>query len=541
VLLLCAVLFAGLLFVRPLSAFTTDEGAGILQARQVQDGWKWRIASPPPELDPTGEASLLMRSDDGSRGRAFYSKHPLYPVLLAGVDALGKRPGLFFLSIFGTASSSVVAALIARRLRPDLDRATLWITGLASPLFFYAYVVVGHSLLAALTGLVVLLALGAGRMKGTVRAGLLFLCCAIAAALRTEGAFVGPALAVGLLASGWLESRSIASRARPALTVMAGAVTGAVLDRLAARAVIGDPLPTESGNPDGFFASRWDGLIHSWFSGSMDGIPSDVLLVGATSLLIVAAVLAARPAKSGMASALVSAAAALYVTRTVADQFTIIPGLVLTAPVGVVGLVALRSRWRQSEDTRVLVLTSLFFVAAVALTQYAGGGGLEWGGRYFSAVLPLLSPLVVLALAHLLPALGRWRFVTVAALTVGTACMSVTSLSILNRAHMITTELEQLAENVTRDHPNAVMVWTQPLFPQVVWDGVDVERWLIPPEGGLAATVERLKKAGVEEAVLVSGSEVIERPLFEGTFPVVEARRARHTPEVFLIGRARAQ
>ena len=55
---------------------------------------------------------------------------------------------------------------------------------------------------------------------------------------------------------------------------------------------------------------------------------------------------------------------------------------------------------RQDAERRWSASTVALFAAAVLATQYATGGSGEWGGRYFALSLPLLVPLLVIGLGR---------------------------------------------------------------------------------------------------------------------------------------------
>ena len=109
-------------------------------------------------------------SERGATGRAL-AKHPLYPVLLAAADRLGGVTGMVLLSLAGTVAAAGLAAVLARRLDPALVRPDLWMVGLASPLLFDGFLVIAHTLGAALAAAAVLLALRAVERAGPSTAG----------------------------------------------------------------------------------------------------------------------------------------------------------------------------------------------------------------------------------------------------------------------------------------------------------------------------------------------------------------------------------
>jgi hypothetical protein len=108
---------------------------------------------------------------------------------------------MLLLSVLGTWSAAVAAGLIARRLDPAYGIWALWITGIASPLVFDAYLVIAHSIAAALAGFAFL---GLDQaLKGKPKALLYALPAAVCMVLlRSEGVLLTLALgaAIGLSA-----------------------------------------------------------------------------------------------------------------------------------------------------------------------------------------------------------------------------------------------------------------------------------------------------------------------------------------------------
>jgi hypothetical protein len=89
-------------------------------------------------------------------------------------------------------------------------------------------------------------------------------------------------------------------------------------------------------------------------------------------------------------------------------------------PVLAPGLVL--GRWRSEPTARALAATAAGFGLLVALTQYARGGGFEWGWRYVAIGLPLAVPVALLGLRRALDAVDRTRVVQ--AVAVGLVAVS---------------------------------------------------------------------------------------------------------------------
>ena len=160
-LALAIVLLALVPVVGTSSSFSSDEGAGIIQARSLASGDGWIVRPPMPAVDPEGEWYPLISAEQGTKGFAPLAKHPAYSVLLAAGYRAGGVPAMVALSVLGTVAAAGFAAAIARRLDPVLARPCLWVVGLVSPLFFDSFLVMGHTIGAAFAAGAVLFAIRA--------------------------------------------------------------------------------------------------------------------------------------------------------------------------------------------------------------------------------------------------------------------------------------------------------------------------------------------------------------------------------------------
>ena len=235
------------------ASFSADEGAAITQARALARGDGWIVDHPLPQVDPEGANYPLELSSRGPNGVAPFAKHPLYALVLAGAQRVGRdqrhgRP---------------LAARHAGRRRPGrgpasridgpgLARPTLWALGLASPLLFDGYLVVAHTIGAALAAAAVLVAVVAIERRRPALALAVAPLVAAAVLFRTEALLFGVALAAvaGLLAlrrpgaTRWTTALVAAApwpaRARPRSE-----------KRLWATAILGGPAGTTGGGPSG--------------------------------------------------------------------------------------------------------------------------------------------------------------------------------------------------------------------------------------------------------------------------------------------------
>src|SRR4051812_31794839 len=71
--------------------YSIDEPAAVLQAEQLARGDGWLTPNLLPTVDPGSRHFYVVLSDRGANGIAVYSKHPVYPALLALASRLGGR------------------------------------------------------------------------------------------------------------------------------------------------------------------------------------------------------------------------------------------------------------------------------------------------------------------------------------------------------------------------------------------------------------------------------------------------------------------
>lgn len=522
---LAVVLIALVPVVGTGASFSADEGAAIVQARHLSRGDGWIVDHPLPQADPTGKAYPLELSAHGPNGTAPFAKHPLYALMLAGADRLGGVTGMVLLSLAGTLIAAVLAATLGGRLAPGLARPSLWAVGLASPLLFDGYLVIAHTLGAAFAAGAVVMALrgiegdteGDGEGRGWGRGAPAVVgvagCVAAAVLLRTEAQFWGLALGVVLAA--------VAVRRRDklcaVLAVTSAAAAGAarvfeqawisrILGGVGAPA-LGSSL--QPGGGSGLFSDRFDGLTLTWLRPSYGGVPRlDLLLVVMLAAVVAGALAVRRRADDkGVVVLLGTVAAAAAVGALVVDPTNVVPGLLVACPLVTAGLVVLRRTTLVSVVAQVCLGAFVVFALAVAATQYATGGSGEWGGRYFALGLPMLLPVVLLALAQLGDRLGRaTRQAGLAALVVCCVAMTTMSLSSLRAAHRLTADLMVSADQagLATGDPRPVMVATRGLIPRMAWGTFDHQRWLLADPEDLGGLVGRVAATGVNQVVLVS-------------------------------------
>ncbi len=417
-------------------------------------------------------------------------------------------------SMAGTVLAAWLAAALARHLRPELPRPSLWITGLATPLLFDGYLVIAHTLGAAAAAGAVLLAVRATedrRRRGLAIAGAAG-CVVIAVLLRNEAVFWGVALGVALGVLAYRRRSRVLAGAAVAMVGAAGLAhlgEAVWIDR-----ILGGHAVALGESPDkgiGLVAGRAQSIVLTWFRpgyGLFQGAELALVLMLAA---IVAGGLAARrrPPDRRAIMGLLAVAAVASLGAFAAAPTNLVPGLLVACPLIAAGLVVLRRSSLREAPAQVAFGTFALFAFAVIATQYARGGSGEWGGRYFALGLPVLIPVVLLALADAGALLdGSTRRAAAGALVVcslSTTAMGLTSLSDTHRftARFMAT-VDQAGRGIAGVGEKPVLIATSGAVPRLAWATFDRQRWLLADPGDLGPLAARLRTAGVDRLVLVT-------------------------------------
>jgi hypothetical protein len=492
-LALVLVALAGV--VRTGDSLSADEGAAIVQARTLTRDGTWVRAHPLPAVDPPGRMYPLENSGAGPDGRAPFVRHPLYALLLAGADRLGGVTAMVLLSIAATVAAAASAAALARRLDPGATRVVLWTVGLASPLLFDSYLVIAHSLGAAAAGLATLAGLRA--VEGRSRWGLLAVgAIAIAALLRNEAVLLGGALAAGMLVAGWRVARV---RAVALAAAVVGAGAAAHVAETAWQVGILGGRGASAGLPDigsGVLGSRLDAFRSTWLSPGYRGWTTGAVLLVVMLVVTVAAAVQLRRREAGPAAVLAGVAAVLAVARVVAGPTDVVPGLLVAFPLLAVGLVLL------ARPEPLVAIAALFAVGVLA-TQYGRGGTAEWGGRYFALAVPVVTPVVVVALRDGLARVERPARTAIAvAVAVQAGALAVLAVAALRVGQQRTADLRH-AVAAAPSSLSPVVLTGNGAVPRLMWRLLDDQRWLLVQGVEPAVLAGRLRGAGIDEVTVV--------------------------------------
>jgi hypothetical protein len=147
---------------------------------------------------------------------------------------------------------------------------------------------------------------------------------------------------------------------------------------------------------------------------------------------------------------------------------------------------------------------------AVLATQYASGGSGEWGGRYFALGLPLVVPVILLALRNLAASFDRTTVrIATAALCLLTASLSVLAVMTLRDQHDETDAMAAAVDATARSHPAAdggppVVLSSDGAAARFAFPVVDRTRWLTTDDDHLAAYATRLRELAVGSVTFVT-------------------------------------
>ncbi|MDP1795536.1 MAG: hypothetical protein Q8K63_15470, partial [Acidimicrobiales bacterium] len=187
-------------------------------------------------------------------------------------------------------------------------------------------------------------------------------------------------------------------------------------------------------------------------------------------------------------------AAACAVLRLGAEPSSMVPGLFVAAPIVWAGLWAAAAAQGAKSlrlDGRLVAIVGAFTLAVLA-TQYARGGGVEWGGRFFALALPVVVSIAVAGLR------------TQPAMIVRCVVVAAAALSVLavREMHDIHGRTDDLFSNV-RVPFDAVAVTTAGLIPRLDWRRYDERQWLLVDRADAAELLDRLRSEGVGRAFLL--------------------------------------
>ena len=507
------------------ASFGSDDGAYGGQVHALDAG-AWTLDRPLPVVASEHEGWLNAAITPD--GPIPYSANPAYPLAMSVVAQVTPGPEptpwtIHLVPLAGALGAAVTAWILAERLRPGAGPGGLWLVGLG-PVLVNATTLWAHTASTALAGAAavsVVDLMSDDRPAVTTiagRAGLLASALTAAALIRTEAVLWIGAIAVTL---------AIAARWRPvaaAAGLVAAGVGGAAW--LASRGwgatIRSEQLPVETrvevlqGSP-GWLASR---APAAWKLLASDGgaTIADLAAVVAVVMAVYGAAVIGRdgPGDRGRATVAFGAAAALHVIRLAVEPGAVISGTLAAWPVVAALLVAGRARLGRPAVLLALAPV-LFMTAAVLATQYAGSGGLQWGGRYLSMTF---VPLAAVASAVTTSRLPRGA---VAALAVLPAIAGVAA------SHRLHTDHGRVVAAVTAGAPD-VVISDQPALARIAWTALPVAVYRAGDDD-VDELLGRLEQAGVG-CVAVHGLVDADLDRIDGYRLVDDSAAVRHLERV---------
>ena len=407
-----------------------DEGAVLSQLEIIDTYGSWMMPNPLPSIDPDGSWFGIENSDLGATGFLTYGKHPMYPTAMAPFYAAFGYHGLLSASVLGTVATAWAAAALARRWRPSAAVATLWVVGVATPIFFDSFWAMAHTIGAAFATVSLLGAIAVVVDRRRIHLVTTVFGVAGAALFRSEGVLWGLALGVAVALWGsldaWRRARAEAPGTSPRASVLRWvrrldpfAVATSALAGGAAMAVWwldgrwfsalaqGDLEAFRIVTEDiGWLEGRWKGIATSVVQLDMNhnAIASLSALAAVAAAVIGATALRRDDPDEGrlkLAAVVGSAAVAGAAIALIAGSASVvIAGVVFASPFVFLGLAAMRRDVAALPGMGLSLGASGVFMAAIVLTQYPQGGGFEWGGRYFHLVLPTLTAISMVVVAE---------------------------------------------------------------------------------------------------------------------------------------------
>lgn len=388
----CLFLLA-MIVVMPGEVWSSDEGAIRLQATTLEDTSQWYLDRPFSEIDPEGVTSPIQASTVSEARFAPFTKHPLTPLIVSAAPGDADSWSAVLPSALAGLVAATVVALIAGWLYDPSRNYTLWSTAIATPLFFYSFTVLHHTIGVALAALVV-----AGVIRFFTTRSRMWLIVSILAMvalpfLRREGLLLAGAIAVGIAVSGAFDTT--VRRVGLAATYVLAGVLGMVGNEALSSRIAGQSSVIEG---DRAFWSL-ERIVQSVGTGltAFDGMMTAgavfvFLYVVGTVLLCWVLVADPRNVRKHLmygAAALVGLAGITFFGRPS------LSGAVVAMPWVVGGLLAMRRPMNGSARFRFLVVSGLVYVGAVLVTQERHAGGAQWGGRYLMLALPAMVPSAV--------------------------------------------------------------------------------------------------------------------------------------------------
>ena len=483
------------------AVWTSDEGAILFQAVGAADG-VWEFENPLPEIDVEGTRfplTLTKIQEDGDY--LVLAKHTVFTRMVGSVYLSGAGYlGTLSLIVLCGAFAALGTARLAGLFDPVAAKPALWLVGL-SPIVMNSYMVWGHAPAAAMTAWAsfFLVKWIRGGSVGHLVGFAVFL--PAAQMIRSEATLFGIAIFLSLAVAGLVaKNRRTIEAAVAALVVVPGAF---LVDKLLAFEHVGNATGTSANLFNGV-AGRLQGFGWTWFSTSIhaaDQRPGIAL----SALGVLAAGFFLRKGESLLSLSLAGLAFVLAAVTPFISGPTSIPGIVMAFPVLFFVFVAAEGVSFGYEE-RILALAAVLFGGGVLLTQYAVGGGGEWGWRYTAVGMPLALALAGRPLHGLLTSDNKARrLVTCLCLAAAAATCLQGVVSFGQSRTFVADYQEQLdAFLAASDATDAPLVTTIEPLGRYDWEAAQDGAWLTVRPEDMPLIVERLDASSIERFVVVT-------------------------------------
>jgi len=526
---LALVLAVILPVVGPFGSVSVDEGAAAYQALNLERNRGWGFEPPIKSIPEDLLAFPISRSEEVADGWAPYARHPLYALILAGSVRAAGATGMVLVSLIGLITAAVGAARLGARLSGRRAAiASLWLAGAGGPLLFDGYLLIAHTLGAALTVWALLLCSSSLSRRGSsahAHALGATACLLVGVLLRAEVAIVGLALAFVLVWSG-LRARSSRHYAVAALAALA-VVAGLLIERAwrgaigVGTAAVGGPSRGAMDDPVAWLLARGDAVRASVLEAGPGRAGS--MLLASVMLLGLGAALSRVGAHRWWILLACGSALLLVAIRSLGSPPDLIPGLLPASPVLFVAAVLGPGRTSLNRDGLLVAGVVVLSFAGIALLQYPEGGAVEWGGRYFAVLLPAASALSVHALLSALHPRELRSLLPPAAAVASSIVLSLLSVATLRtvnvRADGILQEIgERASDTRLQSAPSdrrPVIITTEFAPPRLDWRRYDEHRWVWMgpgvPQGEQDPQILALERDLIQPTVVTLVTRDIER------------------------------
>ncbi len=410
-----------------------DEGVYLAQARALSHG-SWSLERALPNARSTNYVDSIAPEVTKDSHMFPYVRHPLFPIVLTPGFALGGPTGAYLTVLSLLLVAAVAAARLAGTVNPSAEVPTLYVVSVGSPLLFSGSFVSGHTLAAAAVGggaLALVRYLESGRSRWYVLVVLAAVVCTMA---RSEGAVLSLIAGAVLVSIGVLQSlrlRDLHRATVAGIAIGASAALAVIVDSYWSRSITGAGQSTSAlerieairRSPG---RAAWISLLQPWDGSAISAntflILAGVCLVGAAAAWAVAR---SHPlAAAGLLTLGVVAAAMAHTTSP-----NLVNGLLPAFPLVLVGALSLRVRTIRAPIVSTSLAICALTIVALCFVIYDDGGANQWGGRFYHLLIPILTPVLVVACLRVIDDISpRSRRTTIAAVLVASVLISAIGL-----------------------------------------------------------------------------------------------------------------